>query len=135
MSYQKFQRCPGCREWLSVDDILRNPYVRPISLRVADQDPGSRGILFVHDIQSCRASFLMPFSKLSPLLPNSSNGNGSGPDPDCNSQCEVDFDGEVCSRDCTYAHYHRFLLDIINQREQRPSVITRTRRTTEGQAS
>ncbi|MFZ1685371.1 MAG: hypothetical protein WAU88_14740 [Candidatus Zixiibacteriota bacterium] len=116
MSLRFFKLCPGCRTWLSFDDILHDPNIHPTGIQVDPHDDRQCFLYFHHDTAGCGTSMVihsrdLPISYLRAHVQGTTSAEGL-----CPGYCSSPEEIANCSATCTVGTYRNFMLTLSRGR-------------------
>ena len=116
MDYLK--TCPLCGVSFSINDLLHDPCLAPLGMRMEKDEPRLNFFFFTHDIPECGTTFVVPLNVFRECLP--------GPPPKellslttvCEGHCLNLDDNAVCGQNCAYAPYRQLLQRMLHERKK-----------------
>jgi hypothetical protein len=119
----RVKKCPGCNNWLSINDILWDPDILPVGMHVESENCELHGFLFQHDNHTCRSSFHVHLKALDFLIrPLSGEPTCKNP-TDCDHRCHNTAVAEPCRLECRFAPYHNLMMQMVESRDAGQSVV------------
>jgi hypothetical protein len=113
---RRIQRCPSCGQWFTLRDILESPLVQPIGVLFGDDGVGQHRYYFNHVREGCGTTFTIPVTAFIALIEEPIPAEAFTGTERCERHCAHIDDLSVCSQDCHYAPFRRFLLSMREMR-------------------
>ena len=113
----RFKQCPGCGSWLSINDILSGPDVRPIGMHTESDNHKLHGMVFQHDSPYCQSSFQIDLESLAPLVSTSDRAEMCNIPTECDRRCLTAHRDDPCPLNCSAAPYHELMLKMLRSRK------------------
>lgn len=104
--------CPCCKAVLTIDDFVENAEVEPLGMTVDVTDPSFNYYYFNHECQSCGTTFAVNVLTFEPFIPEPIPPFVLAGTVECELHCTRIDDLAVCTRECRYAPYRRYLLQL-----------------------
>lgn len=123
MDHEHFKMCPGCGKWLSLEDILVDPDIRPLGLTLDDADFENCWFYFQHEVTQCRSSFVVPASWFAPIVEEPIPPIVKTGTERCEGRCVRIDDWAECHNDCHHAPFRRLLMRMAENRRMAISSI------------
>jgi hypothetical protein len=117
MDHDHFKQCPGCRQWLSLRDILTSRELRPLGLVLAESDYDIGLFYFQHEAPQCRSSFVIPADWFESIIDEPIPENVKTGTERCEGRCIRIDDWAACLNDCRHAPYRRLLIRMLKDRK------------------
>jgi hypothetical protein len=117
--FNQFKQCPKCDEWFSINDILRNPVIKPIGLKMSNRDPELGLFYFSHNITNCRTTFVIPIEQMKSFVTKTISLNLTAPTTECEHDCIDLLEVELCQQNCRNAPYRALLIEMINNKKNK----------------
>jgi hypothetical protein len=106
----RFNQCPCCHAWLSVQDILESPLVEPLGMAFDQGDPGYNLLYFNHLVEGCGSTFTIEARRFAPFLPEEPPPEVKSDTPGCEHHCTSMRNLVACQASCHWAPFRRFML-------------------------
>lgn len=116
MGHERFKRCPGCHIWLSADEIVNDPSIKPLGMAFMGTSPDQFFYLFQHIDELCGSSFLVEVTKFRQFLDEAIPDDSLFETDNCEGHCVDLHDLAECRQKCRNAPFRRFLLEMINRK-------------------
>ncbi|MFH1687750.1 MAG: hypothetical protein ABIE70_09545 [bacterium] len=108
-------KCPSCDQKFKPWEMIGNPSLEPLGMRIDEEDPKFNFYLFRHNRPECGTSLAVMVELFRDWLDEPVPVDiitGSEP---CELRCiDLDNHGE-CSQNCTWAPYRRLLTKLLDQ--------------------
>jgi len=111
------KQCPGCGNWLSINDILNSPDVLPIGMHIESANHKLHGMVFQHDSPRCQSSFQIDLESLAPLVSTSDRSERCSIPTECDRRCLTAYRDDPCPLNCSFTPYHELMLKILQSRK------------------
>jgi len=118
----QFKQCPNCELWFSIDDIIENPSISMIGMRICESDPELSLYYFFHNSPECQTTFAIPVQQMRSFIIKQIPLKLQTGSLDCELRCVDLFDTEVCSQKCRNAPYR----ELLNKMKENKKVTTET---------
>ena len=114
---EHFKFCCGCGTWLSQQDILSNPEVRPLGLVLEESDYETSLMYFQHEVPKCRSSFVIPAQRFDSIIDELIPEKVKTGTKRCEGRCIRIDDWAECQNDCHHAPFRRLLIRMAENRK------------------
>jgi len=112
----KFKQCPKCETWFSREDILESLNIIPLGMTVDEEDSTLSFFYFNHKRPTCDTPFTIPVRRFEPFITEPIPSKINFGNPSCEGHCTSMEDLMVCQQECLYAPFRRFLLKLIDMK-------------------
>ena len=113
MNIEKFKQCPSCKKWLSSDEVLQDPEIKPLGMAYLEDEAGTAYYYFQHRVEGCGSSFLIDIKDFEPFIEENIPQVSLMASDYCGGHCVDLYDLKVCKNECYYAPFRRFILKLI----------------------
>jgi len=107
-----------CGHWFSINDIMEDPQVRPLGMKVNDEDFSINLFFFNHECENCGSTFTIPARDLMPLIDGDVPESVLTGSTKCEGHCLKLTDLDVCDQECAYAPFRKLLRDMLANRRE-----------------
>lgn len=124
----RFKQCPGCGTWFSRGDFLANPELEPVGMQFEDGDFNFNMYYFTHDCPRCGSTFTVRVQDFLPFIEEEIPPEILAGSESCEQRCLKMEDLEICSQECAYAPFRRFLVAVLRARrsgDARPDALVK----------
>lgn len=106
------KQCPGCKTWLSLDDLMFSPRVIPQGMQLDPSDHAECYFQFAHLDGHCMTSFLMHSSEVVHLCDLLAAESAEDQKFSCPGYCTEIHELASCRQSCSHRHFRQFLLSL-----------------------
>ncbi|MBN1212086.1 MAG: hypothetical protein JXA92_05860 [candidate division Zixibacteria bacterium] len=112
MNIDKFKQCPSCKKWLSSDEVLTDPDIKPLGMAYLEDENNTAYYYFQHTVPNCGSSFLIEIKDFKPFLTEDIPQVSLMASKHCEGHCVDLYDLNVCKNECYYAPFRRLILKL-----------------------
>jgi hypothetical protein len=109
---EPLKQCPGCKQWLTLHDLLYDPTISPQGIQIDPRDRSQCYFQFHHWKNGCLSTFLIHSTVLRNACELLQEGHSAADSVGCSGFCTEVHELAACTRPCTMRKYRQFLLSL-----------------------
>ena len=123
LNIEKFKQCPLCRKWLSSDEVIKNPEIKPLGMAYLEDENNTAFYYFQHSVPGCGSTFLIDIKDFGPFMEEDIPQVSLMASKHCEGHCVDLYDLSTCRNECYYAPFRRFILNLISSKKKTAGAI------------
>lgn len=115
MIHQPLKQCPGCRQWLTLHQILHDRNISPQGILVDPRDRIQCYYQFLHLYDGCLSTFLVHSRTIGETAGITDRFSCPEPAYPCSGFCAEMHELANCRANCSLRHHREFILSLRQQ--------------------
>lgn len=120
MTNQPLKQCPGCKQWLTLHELMHDSSISPLGIQIDPLDQDQCYYQFIHLRDHCLSTFLIHSSTIRQVVGPADSSTLPQPEHPCSGFCTEMHELASCRANCSLQLHRDFILSLRQQYEDPP---------------